>query len=35
MAYLCKPEKIVWINGSEEEKKDLTQEAVEVGERIN
>ncbi len=34
MAYLCKPEKIVWINGSEEEKKLLTEEAVEVGDLI-
>ncbi len=31
MAHLCKPERIVWINGSEEEKEHLTKEAVEVG----
>jgi phosphoenolpyruvate carboxykinase (GTP) len=31
MAHLCKPERIVWINGSEEEKLSLTEEAVKVG----
>ncbi|KXK39891.1 MAG: Phosphoenolpyruvate carboxykinase (GTP) [Candidatus Hinthialibacteria bacterium OLB16] len=31
-AHLCKPEKIVWINGSEEERKQLTEEAIATGE---
>lgn len=37
MAALCKPDKIVWINGSEEEKKRLEREAVNTGEvlRLN
>ncbi len=34
MAFLCKPEKIVWINGSEEEKHQLTEEAVQDGDLI-
>ncbi|MFH1283875.1 MAG: phosphoenolpyruvate carboxykinase (GTP) [bacterium] len=34
MAQLCSPEKIVWIDGSEELKKKLTEEAVKIGEVI-
>ncbi|MEN6355911.1 MAG: phosphoenolpyruvate carboxykinase (GTP) [Armatimonadota bacterium] len=32
MAALCKPDKVVWIDGSEQEKQRLTQEALETGE---
>ena len=32
MARLCEPDQIVWIDGSEEEKDRLTQEAVATGE---
>ena len=32
MARLCEPDSIVWIDGSEEEKDRLTQEAVQTGE---
>ena len=32
MARLCEPDSIVWIDGSEEEKERLTQEAVQTGE---
>ncbi|MCG2705463.1 MAG: phosphoenolpyruvate carboxykinase (GTP) [Candidatus Omnitrophica bacterium] len=37
MAALCKPDKIVWINGSEEEKNRLEREALKAGEvlRLN
>ncbi len=31
MAKLCKPEKMVWCNGSEEEKEELLKEAIRVG----
>jgi len=34
MARLCEPDQIVWIDGSEEEKERLTQEAVSTGELI-
>ena len=34
MAKICQPEKIVWINGSEEEKKKLEEEAISTGELI-
>lgn len=34
MAALCKPDRVVWINGSEEEKKRLEDEAVATGELI-
>ncbi|HAJ56479.1 MAG TPA: phosphoenolpyruvate carboxykinase (GTP) [Candidatus Omnitrophica bacterium] len=34
MAVLCSPDKIVWIDGSEEEKKRLEDEAVAIGEII-
>lgn len=32
MAKLCKPDEVVWCDGSEEEKKRLTTEAIETGE---
>ncbi len=31
MARLCEPDQIVWIDGSEEEKDRLTQEAIATG----
>ena len=31
-AELCKPDKIVWCNGSEEEKERLEKEAIKTGE---
>ncbi len=34
MARMCEPDKIVWIDGSEEEKDRLTQEAISTGEVI-
>lgn len=34
MARMCQPDKIVWIEGSEEEKERLTEEAVQTGELI-
>jgi phosphoenolpyruvate carboxykinase (GTP) len=34
MAKMCQPERIVWINGSEEERVALTNEAIETGEVI-
>ncbi|MFC1577067.1 phosphoenolpyruvate carboxykinase (GTP) [Candidatus Omnitrophota bacterium] len=34
MAAMCRPDKIVWINGSEEEKSRLTQEAFSTGELL-
>ncbi|HOM81227.1 MAG TPA: phosphoenolpyruvate carboxykinase, partial [Armatimonadota bacterium] len=34
MARMCQPDKIVWIDGSEEEKERLTQEAFKTGELI-
>ncbi|MBI3947790.1 MAG: phosphoenolpyruvate carboxykinase (GTP) [Armatimonadetes bacterium] len=34
MAQLCQPDKIVWIDGSEEERKRLTEEAIATGELI-
>jgi len=34
MAKMCQPERVVWINGSEEEKKCLEQEAFSTGELI-
>ena len=34
MARMCQPDQIVWIDGSEEEKERLTQEAVATGEVI-
>ncbi|MFA6665307.1 MAG: phosphoenolpyruvate carboxykinase (GTP) [Armatimonadota bacterium] len=34
MVKLCTPDKVVWCNGSEEEKRRLTKEAVETGELI-
>jgi len=34
MAVLCQPARVVWINGSEEEKKRLEDEAVSTGEMI-
>ncbi|HPN97887.1 MAG TPA: phosphoenolpyruvate carboxykinase (GTP) [Syntrophorhabdaceae bacterium] len=34
MAELCQPDKIVWCNGSEEEKRRLEQEAISTGELV-
>ncbi len=34
MARLCEPDRIVWIDGSEEEKERLTAEAASTGEII-
>ena len=34
MAKMCQPDEIVWIDGSEEEKERLTQEAESIGEVI-
>ena len=34
MARLCEPDQIVWIDGSEEEKDRLTQEAIATGELV-
>ncbi|HOS58913.1 MAG TPA: hypothetical protein PK661_02345, partial [Syntrophorhabdaceae bacterium] len=34
MAELCQPDKIVWCNGSEEEKRMLEQEAISTGELV-
>jgi phosphoenolpyruvate carboxykinase (GTP) len=34
MARMCQPDKVVWIDGSEEEKERLTEEAVRTGELI-
>ncbi len=34
MARMCEPDQIVWIDGSEEEKERLTQEAVATGEVV-
>ncbi|MGA1845153.1 MAG: phosphoenolpyruvate carboxykinase, partial [bacterium] len=34
MADMCQPERIVWITGTEEEKKELTEEALSTGELI-
>ena len=33
-ARLCQPDQVVWVNGSEEEKERLTQEAIQTGELI-
>ncbi|MEK6876964.1 MAG: hypothetical protein AABX63_06090, partial [Nanoarchaeota archaeon] len=34
MAAMCKPDKIQWLNGSEEEEKGLVKEALRVGDLI-
>ena len=34
MAAMCKPDKIQWLNGSEEEEKELVKEALRVGDLI-